>query len=202
VWLALGMTALGYSGLFGSFAYIAPMMTQVAGFSASSVTWLLILFGVGLVVGNLAGGRLADRWLMPTIFVLLTALAVVLAVFTFTAHNQVAAAITIVVLGAVGFGSVPPLQLHIMRRAGDAPALASAANIGAFNLGNAIGPFLGGPAIDAGLGYTAPNWVGAIATTSGIAVAAVAAVLLRRDRRTAGARTAGTPLPAPETTRA
>lgn len=181
VWLALAMTALGFAGVFASFTYIAPMMTEVAGYSSGAVTWLLVLFGAGLFAGNLLGGRAADRKLMPSLYVILAALAVVLVVFVFTAHAKVPAAITIALFGAAGFATVPPLQARVMAKAEGAPALASAANIAAFNLGNAGGAWLGGQAIGAGLGYTAPNWIGAALAAAGLAVALVSGLLDRRS---------------------
>ncbi|SMC53837.1 MFS transporter [Kibdelosporangium aridum] len=180
VWLALAMTALGFAGVFASFTYIAPMMTEVAGFSSGMVTWLLVLFGVGLVAGNLFGGKAADKALMPSLYGILAALAVVLAVFTFTAHAQIPAAITILLFGAAGFATVAPLQARVMDKAEGAPALASAANIAAFNLGNAGGAWLGGLAIDKGLGYTAPNWIGALLAIAGLGVALYSGLLDRK----------------------
>ncbi|MEU4606596.1 MFS transporter [Kribbella sp. NPDC023972] len=180
VWLALAMTALGFAGVFASFTYIAPMMTEVAGFSAGAVTWLLVLFGGGLVIGNLLGGRAADRCLMPSLYVILALLAVVLAAFVFTAHGRVSSAVTIAVFGAAGFATVAPLQKRVMDKAMGAPALASAANIAAFNLGNAVGAYLGGLTIEHGLGYTAPNWVGAALAASGLTVAVISGLLDRR----------------------
>ncbi|MFD9964364.1 MFS transporter [Amycolatopsis sp. NPDC058986] len=180
VWLALVMTVLGFSGVFASFSYIAPMMTDVAGFSPGAVTWLLVLFGGGLFVGNLIGGKLADRRLMPSLYVILALLAVVLAVFVFTAHARIPAAITIAVFGAAGFATVPPLQARVMAKAEGAPALASAANIAAFNLGNAIGSWLSGLAIERGLGYTSGNWIGAALAASGLVVALASGMLDRK----------------------
>ncbi|GAA3597643.1 MFS transporter [Kribbella ginsengisoli] len=184
VWLALAMTALGFAGVFASFTYIAPMMTEVAGFSSGAVTWLLVLFGGGLVVGNLLGGKLADRSLMPSLYAILAVLAVVLVAFVFTAHGRVPAAVTIALFGAAGFATVAPLQKRVMDKAAGAPALASAANIAAFNLGNAVGAYLGGLTIEHGLGYTAPNWVGAALAAAGLTVALTSGLLDRR-RRTA-----------------
>jgi len=180
VWLALAMTALGFAGVFASFTYIAPMMTEVAGFSSGAVTWLLVLFGAGLFAGNLLGGKAADRKLMPSLYVILAALALVLVAFVFTAHAKVPAAITIALFGAAGFATVPPLQARVMAKAEGAPALASAANIAAFNLGNAGGAWLGGQAIESGLGYTAPNWIGAVLAAAGLAVALVSGLLDRK----------------------
>ncbi|MFF1815744.1 MFS transporter [Kribbella sp. NPDC058245] len=182
VWLALAMTALGFAGVFASFTYIAPMMTEVAGFSSGAVTWLLVLFGGGLVVGNLLGGKAADRSLMPSLYVILALLAAVLVVFVFTAHAKVPAAITIAIFGAAGFATVAPLQKRVMDKAVGAPALASAANIAAFNLGNAIGAYLGGLTISHGLGYTAPNWVGAALAIAGLLAALTSGALDHRRR--------------------
>ncbi|MFJ6674090.1 MFS transporter [Actinosynnema sp. NPDC091369] len=189
VWLALATTALGFGAVFASFTYVAPMMTEVAGFSPGAVTWLLVLFGVGLFVGNVVGGRAADRRLMPSLYAFLGALAVVLAVFAVTAHWAVPAAVTIAVFGVFGFATVAPLQTRVLEQAAGAPALASAANIAAFNLGNAAGAWLGGVAIDAGLGYTAPNWVGAAMALAALGVA-VASGVSGRARRSRPAVTA------------
>jgi DHA1 family inner membrane transport protein len=180
VWLALAMTALGFAGVFASFTYIAPMMTEVAGFSSGAVTWLLVLFGGGLVVGNILGGKAADRSLMPSLYVILALLSGVLLVFVVTAHAQLPAAITIAMFGVAGFATVAPLQKRMMDKAPGAPALASAANIAAFNLGNAAGAWLGGLSIEHGLGYTAPNWIGAGLAASGLAVAVTSGLLDRR----------------------
>ncbi|MFI2783954.1 MFS transporter [Streptomyces sp. ALB3] len=180
VLLAMAMTVLGFGGVFAAITYITPMMTETAGFAASSVTWLLVLFGLGMVGGNLLGGKLADRHLMPMLYVSLGALAVVLALFTLTAHNKVAAATTIVLIGALGFATVPPLQKRVLDQAAGAPTLASAVNIGAFNLGNALSAWLGGIVIAAGLGYTAPNWVGAVLAASALLLAVLSGALERR----------------------
>ncbi|WP_327344757.1 MFS transporter [Streptomyces europaeiscabiei] len=180
VLLAMGMTVLGFGGVFAAITYIAPMMTHVAGFADSSVTWLLVLFGLGMVGGNLVGGKYADRALMPMLYVALGALAVVLALFSFTAHDKIAAAVTVVLIGALGFATVPPLQKRVLDHAHGAPTLASAVNIGAFNLGNALSAWLGGLVIDAGLGYTAPSWVGAALAVSALVLALIAAMLERR----------------------
>ncbi|GHD85114.1 MFS transporter [Streptomyces naganishii] len=190
VLLAMAMTVLGFGGVFAAVTYIAPMATRVTGFSDGSVTWLLVLFGLGMVGGNLVGGRYADRALMPMLYVSLGALAVVLALFTLTAHNKAAAAVTIVLIGALGFATVPPLQKRVLDQAHGAPTLASAVNIGAFNLGNALSAWLGGLVISAGLGYTAPNWVGA-ALAAGALVLAVLSSALERRRSPAGVVVAG-----------
>ncbi|WP_306322721.1 MULTISPECIES: MFS transporter [unclassified Streptomyces] len=178
--LAMAMTVLGFGGVFAAITYIAPMMTHVAGFADGSVTWLMVLFGLGMVAGNLTGGRFADRALMPMLYVALGALALVLALFTVTAHNQVLSAISIVLIGAFGFATVPPLQKRVLDQASGAPTLASAVNIGAFNLGNALSAWLGGMVIAAGFGYTSPNWVGAVLAAAALVLAVLSATLERR----------------------
>ncbi|MFJ4922924.1 MFS transporter [Streptomyces sp. NPDC088725] len=180
VLLAMAMTVLGFGGVFAAITYISPMMTGTAGFADSSVTWLLVLFGIGMVVGNLVGGKFADRHLMPMLYVSLGALSLVLALFTLTAHHKVAAALTILLIGALGFATVPPLQKRVLDQASAAPTLASAVNIGAFNLGNALAAWLGGLVIAAGLGYTAPNWVGAVLAGSALLLALLSGALERR----------------------
>ncbi|MFJ4842970.1 MFS transporter [Streptomyces sp. NPDC088746] len=181
VLLAMAMTVLGFGGVFAAITYITPMMTETAGFATSSVTWLLVLFGLGMVGGNLLGGKFADRHLMPMLYVSLGALAAVLALFTLTAHNKIAAAVTIVLIGALGFATVPPLQKRVLDQAAGAPTLASAVNIGAFNLGNALSAWLGGIVIAAGFGYTAPNWVGAALAAAALLLAVLSGVLERRS---------------------
>jgi DHA1 family inner membrane transport protein len=179
VWLALAITAMGFSGLLASFAYVAPIMTEVAGYAPSSIAWLLALYGVGLVFGNYFGGKAADRNLNKTIYVFLTLLALLLIAFVFTAHYKILAAMNLFLLGVFGFGLIPPLQMQIMNKAKEAPTLASAANISAFNLGTALGVFLGGYTIHAGFGFTSPNWVGAMLTVIGLGIF----MLSRRSKR-------------------
>lgn len=193
VLLAMAMTVLGFGGVFAAITYIAPMMTRVAGYSDGAVTWLLVLFGIGMFLGNLLGGRFADRRLMPMLYASLGGLAVVLGLFTLTAHDKILAAVTILLIGALGFATVPPLQKRVLDQAHGAPTLASAVNIGAFNLGNALSAWLGGLVISAGLGYTAPNWVGALLAASALVLAVWSAALERR----APGRTSAVPTAVP-----
>lgn len=162
VWLSLLVTALGFGGVFASFAFVAPMMIHLAGFSDGSVVWLLFLFGAGLMLGNVIGGWAGDYALVPAICLLLTLLAVVLFVFAFTVHYQLAAAISLFLLGVVGFSIVSPVQAQVMQEAKDAPTIASASNISSFNLGIAVGTYLAGLTIHLGFSYSSPNWVGGI----------------------------------------
>lgn len=174
VWLSMLVTVFGYGGMFGAFSYIAFTFTEVGGFSASTVPWLLVLFGGGLFVGNLLGGRAADRDLPRTLILLLAALTIVLVFFALTARSQIATLVALLLMGGFGFATVPGLQMRIMNYAGNAPTLASGANIAAFNLGNAIGAWVGGLTLAAGLGYVAPMWSGAALTFAGLLVYLIA----------------------------
>ncbi|MDQ1582410.1 MAG: transporter, family, inner rane transport protein [Microbacteriaceae bacterium] len=186
VWLSLVVTVLGFGGMFGAFTYIAYTLTGVSGFAASSVPWLLVLFGAGLVVGNWLGGRLADRTIDGTLLGFLAALVVVLVLFAWLASNPVATIVLLFAMGGFGFGAVPAMQSRVMRNAAHAPTLASSANIGGFNLGNALGSWAGGLTITAGLGYTSPIWVGALITLAALVVMVVAASTARRGNGAGG----------------
>jgi DHA1 family inner membrane transport protein len=180
VWWSVVITVLGYGGMFGAFTYIAFTLTDVSGFASSSVPWLLVVFGVGMFAGNLLGGRAADRALTPTLVVMLAALTLVLVAFALTAGSRPLTVVWLVLMGAAGFATVPGLQMRIMRHAAGAPTLASGANIAAFNVGNALGAWIGGLTIGAGLGYTSPLWAGAAITVLGLAALLVASRSQRR----------------------
>jgi DHA1 family inner membrane transport protein len=180
VWLSLIVTVLAYGGMFGAFTYIAYTLTDVSGFAASAVPWLLVLFGVGLFAGNALGGRLADRGIDRTLIAFIAALLAVLVLFALLAADAAAAAVALFLMGGFGFGTVPGLQARIMRYAAQAPTLASGANIGAFNVGNALGAWAGGLGISAGLGYTSPLWIGALITVPALVVMVGAARAARR----------------------
>jgi DHA1 family inner membrane transport protein len=183
VLLGLLMTALGFAGLFTVFTYIAPILTRITGFAESAVSPILLVFGVGFIVGNLIGGRLADRNLVRTLLGTLFCLALVLGCMTFALHSKPAAVLFTGLLGAVAFATVAPLQLWVLQRAGGAgQSLASSLNIGAFNLGNALGAWLGGLVIEHGPGMAALTWSGALVVLAGLIVA-LWCVRLERDRR-------------------
>ncbi|QYF91179.1 MFS transporter [Arthrobacter sp. PAMC25284] len=192
VWLSILITILGYGGVFGAFTYIAYTLTEVSGFAASAVPWLLVLFGGGLFLGNTLGGRAADKNVDRTLVTVLAVLVAVLVVFALTAGNQPMTIASIVLLGGVGFATVPGMQMRVMKYATGAPTLASGANIGAFNVGNALGSWLGGVTIMAGLGYTSPVWAAAAITILGLGVAVFAAHQAKRnDGGAAGGGNAG-----------
>jgi len=177
VWLALLTTVLGFGGVFTVFTYITPILEQVTGLQPHAVSAVLLLFGVGLTLGNTVGGKLADRALMPTLIGVLAALALILALFSVTSHQAIPAIATIFVWGVAGFATVPPLQMRMVEKARDAPNLASSLNIGAFNLGNAGGATLGGVIIDHGLDFAWVSIAGALVAAAGLAAALLGAGL-------------------------
>ncbi|MCZ4558229.1 MFS transporter [Rhodococcus maanshanensis] len=174
VWFSIAITVLGFGGMFGTFTYIAFTLTEVSGFASTTVPWLLILFGVGLFVGNYVGGKAADRALTSTLVTLLAGLTVVLIVFAVTAQSKTMTVVSLILMGAFGFATVPGFQMRIMNYAAQAPTMASGANIAAFNVGNALGAWLGGFAIAAGFGFVSPIWIGAAVTAAGLGVLLIA----------------------------
>lgn len=185
VWLSLLVTMLAFGGMFGAFTYIAYTLTEVSGFAAGAVPWLLVLFGAGLFVGNWIGGKAADRSIDGTLLVFVSALVVVLIGFALVAANGPATVVALFLMGGLGFGTVPGLQSRIMGYASSAPTLASGANIAAFNAGNALGAWAGGLGIAAGLGYTSPIWIGAALSALALLVLTGAALAARSRSRSA-----------------
>ncbi|MGJ7490856.1 MFS transporter [Variovorax sp. ZT4R33] len=179
VWLTLGIGAIGFGGMFAVFSYIKPTLTEVAGLSVGHVPFVLALFGLGMVAGNLVGARLADKSLMRTIGGLLVWSVAVLVLFVFAAQHVVTAAIATFLIGTV-VAIGPALQIRLMDVAGEAQTLAAALNHSAFNMANALGAWLGGLAISAGLGWTSTGWVGALLGLAGLGIFAWALADARR----------------------
>ncbi len=192
VWLTLAVGMVGFGGMFAVYTYIATTLTDVAGLPSALVPLALALYGVGMVAGNLVGGRLADRALMPSMFTMLVLIAAVMGLFVAAAHNPVTALAAVFMVGASGAAMVPALQTRLMDVAADAQNLAAALNHSALNVANAGGAWLGGVVIAAGFGYTAPAAVGAGLALAGLVVLAVSAALQKRsdarDGRTAADR--------------
>jgi len=159
--LAMLMSVLASASLFSVFTYITPILETVTGVGPRAVTWILLLFGVGLTVGNVAGGRLADWKLMPSLIGIFVALVLVVAAFAATSQAIVPAVATILVWGFLAFALVSPLQIRVVDEAVGAPNLAATLNQGGFNLGNASGAWIGGLAISHGFAYTTIPFVGA-----------------------------------------
>jgi len=165
---ALALTVVGSGAMFTVFTYIAPILHSQTHASTPFITAMLVLFGVGLTLGNMWGGKAADRSVDRTLVVSLVTLIAVLLAFSVLMRWPLPTALAILVWGAASFALVPPLQMRVMEAAKAAPNLASAVNIGAFNLGNAIGAVLGGAVIDAGLGYAAIPLAGAMMAGLGL----------------------------------
>jgi MFS transporter, DHA1 family, inner membrane transport protein len=173
---ALAVTVLGSGAMFTVFTYIAPILREVTHASSSFITGMLVLYGVGLTVGNWLGGRFADRSIDGTLIAVLAALTALLLVFAVAMHWPLPAAVSIFAWGVATFALVPPLQMRVMKYAADAPNVASSVNIGAFNLGNALGAALGGAVIRLNLGYPAVAVAGAALAAAGLFLVVVSRI--------------------------
>lgn len=187
VLIALLLTVIGSSAMFTVFTYIVPILQTQAHASTGFVTAMLVLYGLGLTLGNWLGGCYADRSVDGTLIATLGGLVTLLVLFALVMRWPAVAAVVIFLWGVASFALVPPLQMRVMAAAGDAPNLASAMNIGAFNLGNAIGAALGGAVIGAKLGYPAVSLAGAVMAGGGLALVLV----LRMRAGTGGGATVG-----------
>ncbi|WP_448682855.1 MFS transporter [Pseudomonas nicosulfuronedens] len=161
LWLALGTTVLFSAAVFALFTYVAPLLGEVTQVSPRGITWSLVLIGLGLTLGNILGGRLADWRLGTTLAGVFATMAVVSTVLSWTSASLIPAEITLFIWAAAAFAAVPALQVNVVRVGGAAPNLVATLNIGAFNVGNAIGAWVGGSVIDHGLGLTRVPLAGA-----------------------------------------
>lgn len=181
VLLGLAMTVLGFGGVFAVFTYIQPILVEITGFPQEAVSPILLLFGLGLIVGNMLGGKLADRNLPAALLATTAALAIVLFVMSAALRDPIAVTIFVGLIGAAAFATVAPLQMRVLDKAGPAGRnLASSLNIAAFNLGNAFGAWLGGVTIDHGPGLAAVTWVAALVPLASLVLALLS---LRLDKR-------------------
>ncbi|MFD7662971.1 Cmx/CmrA family chloramphenicol efflux MFS transporter [Streptomyces sp. NPDC059788] len=179
VWLALIGTALNGAAVFALFSYLGPLLTDTAGLSEGSVPTVLALFGVGALIGTFVGGRIADAHPFGTIIGGISASATVLALLALTAHQPIAAVTLSLLLGVTAFATAPALNARMFNVATAAPTLAGATTTSAFNLGNTIGPWLGGLVIGAGWGYPAVAWTAALLAVLGVGTTVVALRLHR-----------------------
>jgi len=188
VWLTLGIGAVGSGGMFAVFSYITPTLVNVAGIREALVPFVLCVFGTGMIIGNVAGSRLADRALLPTIGGLLVWNATVLGLLVFTVGHAWLAVTNVLLIGT-GFAVVPGLQTRLMDVAADAQTLAASLNHSAFNIANALGAWTGGLTIAAGYGWTSTGWVGTSFALGGLGVFAMSLLtdgtLRRRSRASA-----------------
>ena len=172
LWLIIGVAAIGFGGFFAAFSYIAPLMTEVAGFGEGSVSLILVLAGIGMTLGNLIGGRLSDRAPVRWMCLALAGLAGALALLALLAPYPAAAVVGVFLFALVAFTLTMPVQLLVIRTAHGAEMLGSAANQSAFNTGNALGAYVGGLPIAAGLGYETSALAGITLVLVGLGFAA------------------------------
>ena len=165
---ALLTTVLGAGAMFTLYTYIAPVLATVTHASATFITAMLVLIGVGFSIGNYLGGRFADHSVTGTLKGFLLLLMVIMLAIPWLARNEIGAGVAMIIWGAATFAVVPPLQMRVMRVASEAPGLSSSVNIGAFNLGNALGAAAGGAVISGGLGYSMVPVMGAIIAGAGL----------------------------------
>ncbi|MFF4156154.1 Cmx/CmrA family chloramphenicol efflux MFS transporter [Streptomyces sp. NPDC001678] len=177
VWLALAATALNAAAVFSLFSYLAPLLTETAGLKESWVPTVLALFGVGALIGTAVGGRIADAHLFGTMYGGIAASAAVMALLALTAHVAVAAVVLALLLGVAAFVTAPALNARMFNVANAAPTLAGATTTSAFNIGNTVGPWLGGLVISAGWGYPAVAGLGALLAVLALGTTAVASRL-------------------------
>lgn len=170
VLLAMATTVMGAGAMFTLYTYVAPALAEITGASDGFVTLALVLIGVGFTLGNGIGGRLADWSLDGATKIFLAALAAIMLVLPLLLNSQIGAAIGLLLWGAAAFAIVPPVQMRVMEAAADAPGLASSINVGAFNLGNAVGAAVGGSVISFGLGYAAVPIAGGVLAAAGLAL--------------------------------
>ncbi|KQU73796.1 arabinose transporter permease [Aminobacter sp. DSM 101952] len=181
VWLAMIISALASGSLFAVFTYIKPILTDVTGVSVASVTWILLLFGGGMTIGNIIGGKLADWKLMPTAIGALVVMAAIHVALAQLGYSAPAAILLIFLWGVMTFVIVPPMQMRVVETASEAPNLAATLNQGAFNAGNAAGAWAGGAAISMGVSYADLPLVGAAIALTAFGVALFSFALDRRD---------------------
>lgn len=180
VWLALLIGIIGFGGFFAVYTYIAHTMTSVAGIPESLIPAVVALYGLGMVAGNIVGGRIADKSVMGTIYWVMPGIAVALVVYAIAAHWAWAAFIMAFVVGGVGSMLTPALQTRLLDAAPGAASLASSLNHSALNIANALGAFLGGTVIAWGWGYVAPALVGAVLAILGLGVALISGMVERK----------------------
>jgi len=184
VWFALAIGAIGFGGLFSVYSYVAPLATNVTGLPEAVVPLVLVMFGIGMTIGNLVGGRLADWSVRRSMYVFFGILAGALVLLAFTATNPVGLFAGVFLIGGSSAALSPTIQARLMDVARDSQSIAAALNHSALNLGNWLGAFLGGIAIAGGLGYVAPIWIGLVLTIAGVLLALATFALDRaRGRR-------------------
>ena len=189
VWLTLLMVAIGFGGMFAVYTFITPTLTEITKVSPLVISILLAVIGIGMTVGNMIGGWLADRSRLWTIFGVLVWNVVALVAFSYTTTNVWLTAINLFAIGA-GIAVAPAVQTRLMDVAGDAQTVAAALNHSAFNIANALGAWAGGIAIAMGAGLQSTGWVGALLACGGIVVLGISVMVENRSRNLAGVQPA------------
>lgn len=179
VWLALGIGAIGFGGFFAVYTYISPVVTDVTRLPLGFVPIALVIFGIGMTIGNLIGGRLADHHVMRTLFACFGLLIVALIGFALTAGSVVGLLVFAFLTAFASAALSPAIQTRLMDVAGDSQTMAAAVNHSSLNLGNSLGAFLGGLTIAAGFGYLSSTWVGLALCVAGVGIAVFSALLQR-----------------------
>ncbi len=181
VWLALLIGTVGFGGMFATYAYIAPTMTELTGYPSAAVPVILAIYGIGMTTGAFLSGRVAAHGLMRGIFLCLAMIAVILALFGYAAHNKVTAVLVVFLLGMVPTILVPMLQTRLMDVAYEGQSLAAALNHSTLNMANALGAWLGSVVLEAGYGYEWPSRVGVVLALASMGIAAISVLVGRRQ---------------------
>ena len=187
VWFALGIGSVGFGGFFAVYSYIAPLTTEVTGLPEGAVPWVLVVFGLGMTIGNFIGGRLADLGSMKAVFITFPIFILALVALGLTSWSPIGLFLFGFVVMGLSAALSPAIQTRLMDVAGDSQTLAAAINHSSLNIGNSIGAALGAAVIAAGLGYVAPTWVGVLLAIAGLLLAIVSVLVQRRtDARLLG----------------
>lgn len=179
VWLTLGIAAIGFAGMFCIYSYLAPALTSITHLAPHGVPLMLALFGIGTVLGNVIGGRLCDRFGFDSVGIILAGSAIFMIIYPSTMHHLLFATVGILLVGCL-MALAPALQVRLLEVAKSAPSLAAASNHAAFNIANAIGPWLGGMAVSAGFGWTSTGYIGAMMAIGGLGVWFISRTIERR----------------------
>ncbi|MBF4599873.1 MFS transporter [Frigoribacterium sp. VKM Ac-1396] len=188
VWLVMGIGAIGFGGFFAVYSYIANAVTEGAGVAQGVVPWVLVTVGVGMTIGNLLGGWLADRSLKLAMYLGFIGLIAALSAYALTSSSIVGIFVSTFFVGLVGSSVGPSVQSRLMEVAGESQVIGAALNHSAMNLGNSFGAYLGGAVIAAGLGFSAPGWVGVVLALAGVVLTTISFAMQRVDDKRGGSR--------------
>ena len=183
VWLALGIGSVGFGGFFAVYSYVAPIVTEVSGLAEYAVPLVLVVVGLGMTVGNIVGGRFADRSVRKTLYAGFVIFIGSMIGIAFTAQYPALLLVFLFILGGASAALAPTVQTRLMDVAIDSQSIAAALNHSALNMGNGLGAALGAVAIAAGFGYLATPWIGIVLGIAGLIIAAISFTIDRSRRR-------------------